>query len=170
MKSWFQFASNRPDPTGMEFLYLRIGNVEKLFEKINTISKEKGITWQLQEAESFNGYHFSANFVDFDGVVLNVAISDDEIQEFRKNFWEKYVWKTENKPQVTALVIPNSNTLGSLTKAQVIETLSLIRLTDRPIEIFEMNENTALEVTNWIIKMSIYVHRKLRIEPETTKE
>ena len=80
------------------------------------------------------------------------------------------MWKTEDKPLVTALIIPNSNKLGSLTKSQVIETLSLIRLTDRPIEIFEMKDTTGLDIINWIIKMSIYIHRKLRIKPETNKD
>ena len=170
VKPWFQFSLNRPDPTCMEFLYLRIGSGEKLFEELNTISAEKGISWQLNESDSFAEYHFSSNYTDFDGAVLNVGISDDEILDFRKDFWENFVWKTEDKPLVTALIIPNSNKLGSLTKAQVIESLSLVRLTDRPFEIFEMNDSTSEDVLNWIMQMSIYVHRKLRVEPETKEK
>lgn len=170
MKSWFQFALNRPDPIGMEFLYLRIGTAEKLFEEINSISAEKQINWELQESDSFNDYHFSSNYSDFDGVVVNIGISDSEIQDFRKDFWENYIWKTEDNPLVTAIIIPNSNKLGSLTKAQVIESLSLIRLTDRPFEIFEMNETTGVDIVNWIVKMSIYVHRKQKIDPEVPDE
>lgn len=151
---------------GMKFLYLRIGATEKLFEEFDKNSSELGITWDLNESATFREYHFSSNLSEYDGILLNMDLSDDELTEFRKDFWENYVWKTEDKPLVTALVIPDSTKIGSLTKSQVIEGLSLIRLTDRPFEIFETSSDSVEKITDWIIGMCIIAHRKERIEQE----
>ena len=153
----------------MKFLYLRIGTTEKLYEEFEKNSSELGITWDLNESPTFREYHFSSNTTEYDGILLNMDISDNELTEFRKDFWENYVWKTEDTPMVTALVIPDSTKVGSLTKSQIIEGLSLVRLTDRPFEIFETSSDNVEKITNWIINMCIVAHRKERIEQETNE-
>jgi hypothetical protein len=167
MKSWFQFSLNKIDPKNMKFLYLRIGSTKKIFDELQETSQVKEIIWELNEAESFRDYHFSSNITDYDGIIINMDISDDDIQDFRRDFWEHYIWQTEDKTLVTALVIPNSNSAGSLTRSQVIEALSLIRLTDRPFELFEIEDDFADKLLDWLIKTSIFAHRKSRIEQET---
>ena len=167
MRSWFQYSLNKASPVGMKFLYLRIGSAEKLYEEFSNNSSELGITWDLEESPTFREYHFGANITEYDGIVVNIGVFDNEIHEFRKDFWENFVWITENNPMVTAIVIPDSSKVGSLTKSEIIEGLSLVRLTDRPFEIFESSGDNVEKITNWIIDMSIIAHRKERIEQET---
>lgn len=169
VKSWFRYSLNREKSEGMKFLYLRIGATGKMFDEISSVSSDLGINWEINEAPTFREYHFSSNLTDYDGILVNIDISDDLMSEIRKDFWENFIWKTEDKSMVTGVIIPDSNKIGSLTKSQVIEGLSLVRLTDRPFQLFETGMNDASEIVDWIVNMSIIAHRNERFEPETNE-
>ncbi len=146
----------------MRFHYLRVGKTAKLLDDLRQKTTETGIEWVQHESQTFAGYHFGRSYREFDGAVVNLAIDDGNIANVRKDFWENFVWKTEDFPQVFALVIPSSMQYGSLTKAQVMEALSLVRLTDRAFEIFENSEDIAEKIVSWLTGMTAIVHRKKR--------
>ena len=151
----------------MRFHYLRVGKTVKLLDDLRQKSAATGIEWVQYESQTFARYHFGKNYSDFDGAVVNLAVDDENITAVRRDFWENFVWKTADSPLVFALVIPSSTQYGSLTKSQVMEALSLIRLTDRAFEIFENSEDIAEKIVSWLTGMTAIVHRREREIIET---
>jgi len=126
--------------------------------------KEQSVKWHQHEVEFFHQYQFKESYGRFDGAIINIDIDEDNVTQQRREFWEHFIWKTSEMPLPVAIVIPSTQGYGSLSKAQVFEYLSLIRLTDRPFELFEYNENVVSEVYGWLTRLSSLVHRKKREE------
>ncbi|MHA1707881.1 MAG: ADP-ribosylation factor-like protein [Candidatus Heimdallarchaeaceae archaeon] len=77
-------------------------------------------------------------FTAFEGILYLIDATKEEMIKHERNFfWEKIIWdeRTKNLPVVVCAY--NSNLQGALTRGELIENLSLIRLTDRLWELFE---------------------------------
>lgn len=166
MKTWFEYSLNKRNGNGLVFHYLRVGKTTKIFEDLKTSTEQYEIEWILHETDSFLEQYFGTLYEDIDGSIINFEVNEENLVEFRKDFWENYVWKTQHTPIVTAFIIPNSETPGSLTKTQIFDLLSLNRLNDRAFELFESGKDDITEITNWLIRMTAIVHKKPRKKEE----
>ena len=169
MKEVLNFMRGKLDTTRLKFHYLKIGKAEPLLDQLRELTEEF-TTWDQYEAESFSDFYFGSSYMDYDAALLNLDISDENVTDIRRDFWQEFIWKTQDMPQLLAIVIPNSNSFGSLSRAQVIEALSLIRLTDRPFELFEHGVHSPEDILSWITSYASIVHRKKReVEEEKTE-
>ena len=166
MKTWFEYSLNKRNGNGLVFHYLRVGKTTKIFDDLKASTEQYEIEWKLHETDSFLGQYFGTLYEDVDGSIINLEVNEENLVEFRKDFWENYVWKTRHTPIVTAFIIPNSETPGSLTKSQIFDLLSLNRLNDRAFELFELGKEDMQEITSWLVKMTAIVHKKPRKEEE----
>ncbi len=159
MKRLLNFLLERNDYGRLDFLFIRVGKTSPLLQKLIELSPKdedvKTINWDLIEVDSLEGFRFPNKMPEIDGIALVLDINDENVSEMRRNFWEYFVWQGIPKP--VALVIPDSSKLGSLSKSQVMEALSLQRVTDRPWELFEMGENVETQVFNWLLVASATV-------------
>lgn len=156
MKRWFNFARSKLDTIGLRFHYLRVGNTESILDALKALTLDSEVEWDLIEIESFNRVKLPTTFSEFSASIINLGIDDENVKEVRKQFWENYIWVTEDDPIPLALIIPDSNEPGSLTKSQVIESLSLVRLNDRPFEIFEFNDDTSTQLMQWLLRLTAW--------------
>ncbi|MHA1400647.1 MAG: ADP-ribosylation factor-like protein [Candidatus Heimdallarchaeaceae archaeon] len=98
-------------------------------------------------------FKFKPNlFEPFEGILYLIdATQEDMIKHERVFFWEKLMWNEELKEKPVAICAFNSNLQGSLTRGELIESLSLIRVTDRNWQLFEVpNAEDLLEALNWL--------------------
>ncbi|MCY3413273.1 MAG: hypothetical protein INQ03_16655 [Candidatus Heimdallarchaeota archaeon] len=159
MSKFINFAMKKIDTTGLHFHYLRVGKAKPLLDRIKENLDEE-TTFTQHEVKQLAEFHYSATYTeDYNATIINIEIQEDEIANIRRDFWENYVWKTDNDPLPLALIIPNSKDFGSLTTAETSEALSLIRLTDRPFRVFELQEDVELNVMNWLFDVCSIVHR-----------
>ncbi len=158
MKDLLKYIFNKVDMTNLKFHYLRVGNTSPLLDSLRENSDDS-IEWVQHEVDHFADYHFPSTYDEYNGAIINLYVNDDEISEIRRDFWENFVWRTEDRPIPVAIIIPNTSKYGSLTTAEVTEALSLIRMTDRVYRIFEYNDNVANDVSNWLTHISAIVHR-----------
>jgi len=91
-------------------------------------------------------------FVPFEGILYLIdATEEDMIKHERNYFWEKIIWDKETANLPIAVCVYNSNLQGALTRGELIENLSLIRLTDRLWSLFETPEVSDLtKAMKWI--------------------
>lgn len=162
MNKFFAFLKGKLSISEAKFHYLRIGKTIALLDQLRELDPELGIEWIQHEADSFADYHFSSSYAEYDGAVVVLNIDDENIVDVRRDFWENFIFKTSSNPLPLALIIPRSDKFGSLTRAQVKEALSLIRLTDRPFELFEDGEGIAQQVFIWLEQICSLVHKKER--------
>ena len=87
----------------------------------------------------------------------------------RNDFWKNYIWKTKNFEQLVALVVPDESKIGSLTRSEIVESLSLSRLVDRTYEIFQNTNESIPLIKKWLTSMSSIVHRKSNNEKNENK-
>lgn len=159
MNKFFSFFINKLDPKNLNFLYLRVGKTSLMYEKLTNYGNSLDIKIVKEEVENFKNYHIS-KLTNYNGLIINLSIEETDLKSIRKDFWENFMWKLNEFQIPFALVIPNSNQYGSLTKGQIFESLSLIRLTDRIFEIFEQNENVEKEVIDWLTNICSIAFRK----------
>ena len=165
MKQFFNFLTEKLDNSNMKFHYLRVGNTRPLFDVLEEITSEiEELKWKQHESDSFGSYFFDRTYSEYEGAVINLDLNDDKVGSVRKDFWENFVFKTRDQPIPFVLIIPPSDKLGSLSKSQAYEALSLVRITDRPFTLLEYNENVQIEVVQWLNDICSLVHRKERIE------
>ena len=91
-------------------------------------------------------------FVPFEGILYLIdATEEDMIKHERNYFWEKIIWDKETANLPIAVCAYNSNLQGALTRGEMIENLSLIRLTDRLWSLFETPEvDDLVDAMKWI--------------------
>jgi hypothetical protein len=169
VKEAFNFVRGKLDITGLEFHYLKIGKAAPLYDGLSELSAIHEIKWINHEADSFQDYHFGASYAEFDGAVINLGLTDENVADMRRGFWEEFIWKTGDMPLLVAVVIPDTSSFGSLSRSQVQEALALVRLTDRPFKIFEHTPMVVEEVFGWLTSHASIVHR-LHREPEEDKK
>ncbi len=165
MKDIIRFLREKPPLMMLDFLFIRVGKTAPLLSTLQEISakwdsEEVQIQWQLIERDSLAGMVYPSKLPFFDGIVLNLDVNDENLIEMRKQFWEEVIWKTENLPKPLAIVIPSSKKLGSLSKSQTIEGLSLQRVTDRPWELFETSDEVPSEIFSWLMAVCNTFARK----------
>lgn len=166
MKEVLNFIRGKLDTTSLKFHYLRIGKAAPLLDDLRAESEDLNLTWDHEEADSFADYHFGSSYAEYDGALINLGINDENVAEIRREFWQNFIWETEDKPLLLAIVYPDTSTFGSLSRSQLIESLSLVRLTDRPFELFENNNKTISKIIDWIGSLASVVHRIEREEEE----
>ncbi|MHA2250140.1 MAG: hypothetical protein ACXAD7_07250 [Candidatus Kariarchaeaceae archaeon] len=167
MKKLIGFMFRKINTHNLRFHYLRVGKAGQLLDRLRDES-EVDVEWIQHETETFGEYHFGKSYEEYDGAIVNLSIDDDIIATMRRDFWEQFIWKTQDNPLVLALVIPDSSKYGTLTKSQVFEGLSLIRLTDRPFDIFENKEGSEAEIVTWLTRMTALVHKQERLIEESS--
>ncbi len=137
----------------LEILFIRVGKTTPLLQNLIDLSpiikEERKVNWDLIELERLNHLRGSKKIQKADAIVLALELTDENVGEMRRDFWEDFIWKLEPKP--VAIIIPPTTKLGSLSKSQAIEALSLQRVTDRVWEIFEMKEGVDVEVHEWLL-------------------
>ncbi|MFW9851318.1 MAG: ADP-ribosylation factor-like protein [Candidatus Thorarchaeota archaeon] len=91
-------------------------------------------------------------FLPFEGLLYLIDATKEEMIKHERNyFWEKIIWAEETKNLPIAVCAYNSELQGALSRGELIENLSLIRLTDRLWNLFEIsNEESMLEVLKWM--------------------
>ena len=91
-------------------------------------------------------------FLPFEGLLYLIDATKEEMIKHERNyFWEKVVWAEETKNLPIAVCAYNSELQGALSRGELIENLSLIRLTDRLWNLFEIsNEESMLAVLKWL--------------------
>lgn len=166
MRRFISFLRNKVNKNELRFHYLRITQAYPVLDELRKLTEDMDIEWIQHEVDAFRDYHFSESYANYSGAVVNIHVDDDEIIGLRRDFWENFIWKTEKLPIPLAIVIPKTTKYGSLTKAELFEALSLIRLTDRPFELFETGENVSKEISEWLISLTAVIHRKETDKPE----
>lgn len=171
MSEVLKFTIGKLNKKELKFHYLRIGKAAPLLDNLREDSEDNELEaeWIQHEAQTFQDYHYGSSYEEYDGTILNLGVNDENIAEIRRQFWEYFIWKTQDRPQLLAIVVPDYNSFGSLSKGQLIEALSLVRLTDRPFKIFENKKETIPEIVEWLTSMASVVHRKHREETEEQK-
>ncbi len=114
-------------------------------------------------------FQFKYNqFVPFEGLLYLIDATKEEMIKHERNFlWEKIVWNAEAQNLPIALCAYNSNLQGALSRGELIENLSLIRLTDRLWNLFETPDiPSILEALNWLKKVIHIGHVKSWEEKE----
>ncbi|MHA1866083.1 MAG: ADP-ribosylation factor-like protein [Candidatus Heimdallarchaeaceae archaeon] len=91
-------------------------------------------------------------FESFEGILYLIdATKEDMIKHERAFFWERIIWNEDLREKPIAICAYNSNLQGSLTSGELIENLSLVRLTDRVWKLFEVGDvNDLLSALNWL--------------------
>lgn len=158
VKKLVNYMLNKVDKTHLRFHYLRVGKAEPI---LDSLREQLDDTSEIvhHEVNNFQSYHFPKGYREYNAAIVNMEINDEDIAEIRRDFWENFIWKTEAMAIPFALIIPNSNKISSLTKAQIGEAFSLIRLSDRVYKIFEHGEASHLEIMEWLTDISAIVHR-----------
>lgn len=98
-------------------------------------------------------FRFKPNlFESFEGILYFIdATAEDMIKHERAFFWEKIVWNDEIKEKPIAICAYNSNLQGSLTVGELIENLSLVRLTDRVWKLFPVGKTEDfIDALHWL--------------------
>ncbi len=91
-------------------------------------------------------------FLPFEALLYLIDATKEEMIKHERNyFWEKVVWAEETKNLPIAVCAYNSELQGALSRGELIENLSLIRLTDRLWNLFEIsNEESMHDVLKWL--------------------
>ncbi|MHA2357184.1 MAG: ADP-ribosylation factor-like protein [Candidatus Heimdallarchaeaceae archaeon] len=107
-------------------------------------------------------------FVPFEGLLYLIDATKEEMIKYERNyFWEKIIWDETIQDLPIAVCAYNSDLQGALTRGELIENLSLIRLTDRLWNLFETPDTDSLiNALEWLKKV---IHMGY-IKPWATKE
>ncbi|MHA2309705.1 MAG: hypothetical protein ACXABJ_10530 [Candidatus Heimdallarchaeaceae archaeon] len=78
-------------------------------------------------------------FEPFESILYLIDATKEEMIKHERNyFWEKIAWDEKTQKLPIAVCAYNTNLQGALTRGELIENLSLIRLTDRLWNLFEV--------------------------------
>lgn len=127
-----------------------------LLTKSETSLNEFIVDSSLVELPYALNFKFKHNqFIPFEGLLYFIDSTKEEMIKHERNFlWEKIVWNAETKNLPIALCAYNTNLQGALSRGELIENLSLIRLTDRLWNLFETPDvPSVLEALKWLKKV-----------------
>lgn len=164
--------------------FLLIGNnkesIKKLLLGFETAS-ESSLWDSNQIDEIFDDERMEARLKSFDAFVYVIEAKDmDEIKIHRQLLWEKLIWNPFTSGRPIIIFLTNFS-LGLLTKEEIIETFSLIRVNDRLWNVFEGeleddNADGIVNVTNQLMsyidivgcspeteQRKLYVNKRLEI-------
>jgi len=140
-----------------------------LLIKSETSLNEYIIDSSLVELPYALNFKFKHNlFVPFEGLVYFIDSTKEEMIKHERNFlWEKIIWNSETQNLPIAICAYNSNLQGALSRGELIENLSLIRLTDRLWNLFETPDvPTILDALKWMKRVIHIGHVKSWEEKE----
>jgi len=94
-------------------------------------------------------------FVPFEGLLYLIDATKEEMIKYERNyFWEKIIWDEALQELPVAVCAYNSDLQGALTRGELIENMSLIRLTDRLWNLFETPDiDSLIEALKWLKKV-----------------
>ncbi len=94
-------------------------------------------------------------FIPFEGILYLIDATKEEMIKHERNyFWEKIVWDEEVEDLPIAVCAYNTDLQGALTRGELIENMSLIRLTDRMWNLFEVPDvDSLVESLKWMKKV-----------------
>ena len=94
-------------------------------------------------------------FDPFEGILYLIDATKEELIKYERNFlWEKLLWNEHANSLPIAFCAYNSDLQGALTRGELIENLSLIRITDRVWELFETpSVEQLVEALYWLRKV-----------------
>jgi hypothetical protein len=144
-----------------------------LLMRSNTSLSEFILDSSLTELPYSLGFKFKhKQFVPFEGLIYLIDATKEEMIKHERNyFWEKVIWNSETKNLPIAICAYNSNLQGALSRGELIENLSLIRLTDRLWNLFEAPEiPNLLEALKWLKRVIHIGHVKSWEEKEKLLE
>lgn len=172
MKNLIKFARNKPLDYQLDLYYFRIGKAEGFLEKFREIidPETEDVTWELEEVASLSDIYVTKfeKSRKYDAYVLNLEINEDTLEDIRRGFWQDFIWKGIPKKPI-AIVIPNVSQIGSLDESEVLEVLSLIRLTDRPWKLFSNDEQLVTQLKDWLYEVC-YTMMKIHHKQAYNKE
>ncbi len=166
--------------------FLLIGNNKDLIESLKTgleAASEKNF-WDTELlSQSYNAERMEERLKSFDAFVYLIDAKDmDEIKHHRQLLWEQVIWNSSTTGRPLILFLTNFS-MGLLTKDEIIESLSLIRVTDRIWDVVEgaaedSNSHGIESVINRLIsyievvglspeteQRQTYINKRLEIEP-----
>lgn len=144
-----------------------------LLMRSNTSLSEFIIDSSLTELPYSLGFKFKhKQFVPFEGLLYLIDATKEEMIKHERNyFWEKIAWDSETKNLPIAICAYNSNLQGALSRGELIENLSLIRLTDRLWNLFDIPDiSSQLEALKWLKRVIHIGHIKSWEEKEKLLE
>jgi hypothetical protein len=94
-------------------------------------------------------------FIPFEGILYLIDATKEEMIKHERNyFWEKIIWDEEVENLPIAVCAYNTDLQGALTRGELIENMSLIRLTDRIWNLFEVPDvDSLIESLKWMKKV-----------------
>jgi hypothetical protein len=135
---------NRRPKFSLDVECYRIGKAKGFLEEFNQ-QFPKMVKWKLKEVEVLREVYISAHAPPtLDAYVVNLEGEEEALEEVRRDFWE-HMWKGW-PPLPLAIILPK----GVWTNQQVMESLSLIQLADRPWQIFQHSEELVVNLANWL--------------------
>lgn len=140
-----------------------------LLIKSQTSLNDYIIDSSLVELPCALNFKFKYNlFVPFEGLLYFIDATKEEMIKHERNFfWEKIIWNAETQNLPIALCAYNTNLQGALSRGELIENLSLIRLTDRLWNLFETPDiPSMLEALKWLKRVIHIGHVKSWEEKE----
>ena len=94
-------------------------------------------------------------FIPFECILYLIDATKEEMIKHERNyFWEKIIWDEEVENLPIAVCAYNTDLQGALTRGELIENMSLIRLTDRIWNLFEVPDvDSLIESLKWMKKV-----------------
>jgi hypothetical protein len=151
--------------------FLLIGNnkelIKKLMTDLETVSDN--IFWDSELlTQSYNAERMEERLKSFDAFVYLIDAKDmDEMKNHRQSLWEKIIWNPSTSGRPMVLFLANFS-MGLLTKEELIESLSLIRVTDSIWNVIEGNagDNNSQGIESVIDQLISYIEI-VGLSPET---
>jgi len=126
-------------------------------------------TFSIEEPD-FDRTIPSSVFKKTDGTLFLVnAAKMEELSKAKEYLWEMFVWNEETANIPILLASYNAEKAIALTKSEIIEAFSLIRLTDRLWNVMEICENKKEDILACLEWLDLYIET-LGIKPKVLKK
>ncbi|MCF2143147.1 MAG: hypothetical protein K9W42_05555 [Candidatus Heimdallarchaeota archaeon] len=132
--------------------------------------------------ENIPHYTFSIEEPDFDRTIPDSVLKKtdgamfivnatkmDELSKIKEFLWEMFVWDTRTANIPILIASYNAEKAIALTKSEIIEAFSLIRLTDRLWNVLEIHENKKEDILACLEWLDMYIET-LGIKPKVLKK
>jgi len=161
--SLIKFYQGKTDNFSLNIGYYRVGKARAFIENIT--SEDLLIEWDVTEVKSITDIYIPKTSSELiDGYILNLQIDEDNVEQIRREFWNHLIWG--NFPSLPLLIIiPEKKKVGSVSRVDVLSALSLIRLTDRPWEVFVNEEDVEGKIVNWLKLTCMTFQRGMEKKP-----
>ena len=151
--------------------FLLLGNDKELIKKLKSDleAASKNILWDSELlSQSFTVERMEEHLKSFDAFVYLINAKDlDELKYHRQALWEKIIWNPSTSGRPIVLFLANFS-VGLLTKEELIESFSLVRVTDRIWNVIEGNvEDDNSQGIESIIDQLISYIEIVGLSPET---